>query len=102
MDELNSLAIEAILNEENTDNVFLVDDNNIKYEFEQVALIPYKDDVFAILKPVNPSILNVTEDDAIVFSIKEEDDLFTIMIEEDDNIANEVFEMYLKIMEENN
>ena len=43
---------EIILDEENCDNIFLVDENGKETEFEQVAVIPLEGFIFCILKPV--------------------------------------------------
>ena len=41
-------AIDALLDENNTDNVTIYDENDKPYEFEQIAIIPHKERLFAI------------------------------------------------------
>ena len=66
-------VIEQLLDEENTDNVILYDGDNNPLEFMQVALIPIKDDTYAVLKPIS-HIDGVEEDEVIVFKFVEDDD----------------------------
>jgi len=60
--------IEMLLDEKNDDNIKLYDENNKETEFEQIAIIPLEDKVYAILKPVT-NIEGIEEDEALVFAI---------------------------------
>ena len=60
--------IELLLDENNTENLKLYDENNKETEFEQVAVIPMNEKVYAILKQsFRPEFLNRL-DEIIMFS----------------------------------
>jgi len=62
--------VSKILDPDNDENLFLVDENGTKVEFEQVAMIPRNDDIYVILKPTKPFELGMTEDNIVIFSIE--------------------------------
>ena len=45
--------IDMLLDENNTDNIKLYNEDNQEVEFEQIALVPIEDKTYAILKPVS-------------------------------------------------
>ena len=61
-----------LLDPENNDAITLYDENEKPVEFEQIALIPYNEKLYAILKPV-AKMDGVAEDEAIVFSFEEDE-----------------------------
>lgn len=90
-------AIDMLLDDECTDDITLYDENNNPVDFEQIAVIPLEDRLFAILKPVDP-LEGVNEDEGIVIEIdEEEDNIYTV---DDDKIVDQVFEEYYKLNEE--
>ena len=90
-------AIEMLLDEECTDDITLYDENNNPVDFEQIAVIPLDERLFAILKPVEP-LEGVGENEGIVIEIDEEnDDIYTV---NEDEIVDKVFEEYYKMNEE--
>ena len=89
-------AIEMLLDEECTDDITLYDENNNPVDFEQIAVIPLDERLFAILKPVEP-LEGVGENEGIVIEIDEEnDDIYTV---NEDEIVDKVFEEYYKMNE---
>ena len=82
-----------------SDNVILYDANNNPVEFEQVAIIPMDERVFAILKPVQ-AIEGVEDDEALVFEIKEVDDEDVIVLVDDEETATKAFEIYYDLLRE--
>ena len=97
MEEKN--PIEALLDPQNTENIFLYDENDKEIEFEQIALIPLNNSVYVILKPVS-DMENVEEDEAVVFELvddAENGDVLNVVMEEE--VANQVFEEYKKMIE---
>ena len=90
-----------LLDPENDETITLYDENEKPVEFEQIALIPFNDKLYAILKPV-AKMEGVADDEAIVFAFDEdetnEDQL--LVVEEDDNIIDEVFAIYNKLLDE--
>ncbi len=90
-----------LLDPENDDIITLFDENEKPVDFEQIALIPYQDKLYAILKPAKP-MDGVAEDEAIVFAFDEDDenDDQLLVVEEDDAIIDEVFAIYNKLLDE--
>lgn len=89
--------IKQILDENNTENVFLYDENNKPIEFEQIALIPLEetDKLYAILVPLNP-MENVGEGEAVLFEIDEQAN--DISVVNDDEIIDKVYTIYEKLI----
>ena len=85
--------VELILDEKNTDNIILYDDDNKPIEFEQIALIPLErtNGLYAILIPVTP-MQGVNEGEGVLFSIDEENK--DLQIERDEAIIDEVLTIY--------
>lgn len=98
MEEKN--PIDLLLSPENTDNIVLYDEEDKPTEFEQIAIIPLNNTVYAILKPVE-EMPGIAEDEAIVFEMVEDEengDLLNVVSEED--VVNQVFEEYKKLVAE--
>ena len=91
--------IDMLLDENNTDNLKLYNEENQEVEFEQIALVPIEDKTYAILKPVE-TMEGIAEDEALVFVIDEIDDEDCLVIVDDDKIIDEVFEEYYKLLKE--
>ncbi len=90
-----------LLDPENNDPITLYDENEKPVEFEQIALIPYNDKLYAILKPV-AKMDGVADDEAIVFSFEEDDsnEDQLLVVEESDAVIDEVFAIYNKLLDE--
>lgn len=91
--------IDMLLDENNTDNIKLFNEENEEVEFEQIALVPIEDNTYAILKPV-VTMEGMSDDEALVFVIEEIDDEDCLVIVEDDAIIDKVFEEYYKMLKE--
>ena len=91
--------IDMLLDENNTDNIKLYNEDNQEVEFEQIALVPIEEKTYAILKPV-ANMEGIAEDEALVFVIDEIDDEDCLVIVEDDSIVDKVFEEYYKMLKE--
>ena len=89
--------IELLLDENNTDNLKLYDENNKETEFEQVAVIPLNEKIYAILKPVT-KIVGVNADEALVFVIEEIDDEDCLVIVDDEKVVDDVFKEYYELL----
>lgn len=102
-DEKKINAIDQILDDNNCDNVILYDENQNPTEFEQIAIIPLKERLFAILKPVS-KIFDLAEDEALVFEVCDDDetDEEYIKIVQDTKIIEAVFNEYYKLVDEAN
>ena len=89
--------IEKLLEEDNTENIVLYDENNRPTEFEQIAVIPLEEKIYVILKPVTP-ITGVGDDEALVFVIEEIDDEDCLVICDDEDMVDRVFEEYYDLL----
>ena len=94
--------IDMLLDEECSENIVLYNEENKPVEFEQIALIPLEDCLYAILRPVNDP--NLAEDEALVFELVEDinedgDGDVSIQYVDDDETSNKVFEEYNKLFE---
>jgi len=98
MEELSN--IEKLFDEENNDNLILYDENDRETEFEQCAVIPLDEKVYAILKPVD-EIEGVADDEALVFVIEEIEDEDMLVIVDDEELVTRVFEVYYDLLREN-
>lgn len=92
--------IDILLDENNDQPIVLYDENDNEFRFEQVAIIPYNDNLYAILKPID-EMENVADDEAIVFVVQENEDGETsLVIETNEPIAMKVFDEYYKLLDE--
>lgn len=97
-EELDILDI--LLDEDNEDPVTLYDENNKSFKFDQVAIIPLEEKLFAILKPID-EIPGVADDEAIVFAINEKPNGETsLIVEADEALAMRVFDEYYRLLDE--
>ncbi len=90
--------IDAILDENCLDPIFLEDEKGNKYEYEQEALIPYDDKLYAILVDMEMIRQEKFDEAGEVFLINEKKGTLTLV--DDVNIISEVFNVYDQLMEE--
>ena len=89
-----------LLDENNTENLKLYDENNKETEFEQIAVIPYNNKIYCVLKPID-KIENVQDDEAIVFFVDEQEGKEPVlMVETDEKVAMDVFDEYYNLLDE--
>lgn len=100
MAERNEMnPIDMLFDEENWEDITLYDDEENAVQFEQIALIPYEEEIYAILRPRN--VENIEEDEALVFLIKgEDDDDMSLEIVTDENLAGKIFDLYNTFIDE--
>lgn len=91
--------IDMLLDENNTENIKLYNEDNQEVEFEQIALVPIEEKTYAILKPV-ANMEGIADDEALVFVIDEIDDEECLVIVEDDAIIDKVFEEYYQMLKD--
>lgn len=97
--------IDCLFDEDNTDPIALFNEKGEKVEFEQIALIPLEDDddkIYAILKPIE-AMEGVGEDEALVFEVVESEDDEEeeyLNLVSDIDIIDKVFDVYNKLMDE--
>lgn len=92
--------IDVLLDEENKDNIVLTDENGKNIAFEQIAVIPYNDKIYCVLKPID-KMEGVADDEAIVFFVHEEENKEPVlMVETDEKTAIAVFDEYYNLLDE--
>lgn len=90
--------LDVLLDEDNDDPLVLSSNNGMTYTFDQIAVIPYNEKVYAILKPVE-EIEGITDDQAVVFYVEErEGGPSTLQVEADEATAVEVFKKYYALL----
>lgn len=99
--ENNENPIEKLLDIENNEPVTLYDEKDNGIKFEQIALIPYEDQLYAILKPIE-KMEGVASDEAVIFIFEEDevDKAQFLRVVNDDNVIEKVFAIYLKLAKE--
>lgn len=92
--------LDVLLDEDNEDPITLYDENDKPVKFDQVAIIPMDEKLYAILKPID-EIEGVADDEAIVFAINEgENGETSLIIENDEPTAIKVFDQYYVLLDE--
>lgn len=90
--------LDVLLDENNKGNIFLTDVNGSLFEFEQIAIIPFNDDIYAILKPAT-EFEGLNDDEAILFKvIQKENGESNIVVERDEGIISIVYKEYYKLL----
>ncbi len=91
--------LDVLLDENNKEPIVLIDGEGKNLSFEQIAVIPFKDKIYCILKPID-KIENVADDEAIVFFVDEQDGKEpTLVVESDESVAMDVFEEYYNLLD---
>ena len=88
-------AIDALFDENNSDNIVLYNEKEEPVEFEQVAIIPLDEVVYAILKPT-AKIDGVKDDEAFAFEIIASDNDESLRLVEDEKIIDKVYDYFSK------
>ena len=98
--------IDCLFDEENTDPITLYNEKGEEVLFEQIAIIPLEERIFAILKPMK-QLEGVGEDEALAVEIVEnEEDAETgehseyLELVGDIDLIDKVFDVYNKLMDE--
>ena len=92
--------VDVLLDESNKDPIILIDGNGKKITFEQIAVIPFNEKLYCVLKPVD-KIDGVADDEAIVFYVQEEAGKAPVlMVETDEKVAMDVFDEYYNLLDE--
>ena len=99
-DKIDENSIVRLLDPNDAENITLYDEEDNAVEFEQIALIPLKERVFAILKPAE-KMEGVADDEAIAFAVQEDDEGDQILVVvEDEPVIDEVFKAYHQLIED--
>ena len=93
-------VFDKLLDPNDESNIILYDEKEEGIEFEQIAIIPIKEEVYAILKPVE-KMEGLEEDQALVFVLEETEEGEELLnVVEDDEIIDVVFDEYDKLFDE--
>jgi len=93
-------VFDKLLDPNDESNIILYDEKEEEVEFEQIAIIPVKEEVYAILKPVK-KLDGLEDDQALVFSLEETEEGEELLnVVEDDDIIDIVFDEYDKLFDE--
>ena len=93
--------LDVLLDQNDTDPIVLEDDKGKRIRFEQVAIVPYDNKIYAVLKPID-KIEGVKDDEATVFLCDETTKPTTLRPEADQEIAIKIFDEYYNLVEEAN
>ncbi len=103
MSEEEKSPIDRLFDEDDTSPISLFNEKGEEVKFDQIALIPIEEQVYAILKPIE-QMEGIGEDEALVFEIVEnesdEGDSEYLNLVSDIDIIDKVFEIYNKLMDE--
>ena len=92
--------LDVLLDENNKEPIVLMDDKGKKLSFEQIAVIPYNNKIYCVLKPID-KIENVQDDEAIVFYVDEKEGREPVlMVETDEKTAINVFDEYYNLLDQ--
>ena len=86
--EADVTLLQRLLDDENDENIVLFDESCEEIEMEQIAVIPYNKQVYAILRP-----LDADEDSAAVFRVDTEDEE-SITAVDDEKLASKILDIY--------
>lgn len=90
--------IAALLDPENENNIILYDENDKAVEFEQIAIIPIDNDIYAILRPVE-QMEGTDEDVAIVFELSEDEEGNDVIeVVDNSEVVDKVYEKYMSLI----
>jgi len=97
--------IEAILDNENYENIVMTDDNNDTFEMAQLGYVPLHGVLYAVLDLLKINNEEVGEEDAglviLELDIDEETGDHFVSTVEDDELFDQVVQAYQDISEEN-
>ncbi|MCL2851210.1 MAG: hypothetical protein FWE01_02510 [Firmicutes bacterium] len=87
-DEADVSLLSLLLDKDNDENIFMHTDGGEVEEFEQIAIVPFEDKMYAILRPVDDD-----EDVAVIFLVSPEDEDSIIQVT-DEQLQQSVIDVY--------
>lgn len=82
--------VDKLFDDNNFESIFIKDNNGKEIEFDQVALVDYENNYYAVLMPLT-KLEGVGEDEVLIFRVDEEKDCLVYL--EDESIANEIMDI---------
>lgn len=94
---MNEMSVVEMLLDPDCEEVIrcVSEDGNI-VDFDQIAVIPYQEKLYAILKPIT-QIEGVGADEALVFLVDVEEDIINVVYDFD--LCDKVFELYYELLQ---
>ena len=91
--------IDKLLDVEDNEPITLYDENDNAVKFEQIALIPYEEKLYAMLKPID-KMEGVGEDEGVIFVFEDNEQTNEqfLRVVNDDKIIDTVFALYLDLV----
>ena len=90
-------VIDMLLDPDNESPIVLQNEKGEHVSFDQIAIIPYNDKLYAILKPITP-VEGVGENEALVFELLYEED--SLVIINNFEICDSVFDIYYDLLKQ--
>ena len=93
--------IDKLLDVEDNEPITLYDENDNAVRFEQIALIPYEEKLYAMLKPID-KMEGVAEDEGVIFVFEDNEQTNEqfLKVVNDDKTIDAVFALYLDLINE--
>lgn len=91
--------VEMLLDPDNESPVVCYNEDGGEVLFDQIAVIPYCDELYAILKPIT-KLEGVGENEAMVFKINVDEDSIEILYDFD--LCDKIFEVYYDLLKKEN
>ena len=93
--------IDRLLDVDDNEPITLYDENDNAIAFEQIALIPFEEKLYAILKPIDV-MEGVGDDEGVIFLFEENEQTNEtfLRVVNDDKIIDKVFSQYLELVKE--
>ena len=92
--------IDILMDKDNRDPISLQDEHGKTTSFEQIAVIPYNQRMYCVLKPLD-KMEGIAEDEAVVFVMDtDKSGRGVLRVEDDEMIAIDVFNLYYDLLEE--
>lgn len=93
-------SIDMLFDPNNNENIVLYNEKDEPVEFEQIAVVPLDDSVYAILQPVE-KMEGLADDEAFAFEVVEdEENGDTLKLVEDDALIDKIFAEYKKLFDD--
>ncbi|MBQ7352624.1 MAG: DUF1292 domain-containing protein [Clostridia bacterium] len=91
----NERFVDKLFGEE-SENIFLEDNDGKEIEFEQVAVVDYEANYYAVLSPVT-KLEGVEENEVMIFLIDEENDCLVYL--DDEELCDKVFDAFIEMLD---
>lgn len=92
--------LKVLLDDDNKEPIILQSNDGKDIPFEQIAVIPYEEKLFCVLKPL-VALEGISENDCIIFRVvvsEKEDENSYLVVEESEQVAEAVYEKYIELV----